>query len=261
MKRITLFVLLLFMELNLFNQNLIVNPGFEVWENTIKPSGWSTVQNCLKDSVYFKTGSYSCQHSGGTSASKYLGQTLAVVSGKQYGFSFFFRTEITGTANGCRIWCYWKDAGGNNIPDPLTDAVLRPSKYMKSDNWQQFSTVVVAPALGVNFYLEVRTYPNSIAYLDDFVFEESAATFTPEEKFPEIMLYPNPAHDYLIINNTGELQRIIIKSLAGINVWASNFSGEAEVKIPVSGLPAGIYIISIMTSDKAFTRKFIKNEN
>jgi hypothetical protein len=261
MKRITLFVLLLFMELNLFNQNLIVNPGFEIWENISKPSGWSIAQNSLQDSVYIKNGSYSCQHSGGTSAAKYLGQALSVVSGKQYGFSFFFRTVITGTGNGCRIWCYWKDAGGNNIGDPLTDAVLRPSKYMKSDSWQQFSTVVVAPAMAVAFYLEVRTYPNSIAYWDDFVFIESGTTFTPEEKFPDIILYPNPAHDYLIISNTEKVQRLIIKNLSGINVWESGLKGEVKVTIPVSGLPAGIYIISIMTSDKAFTRKFIKNGN
>jgi hypothetical protein len=53
--------------------------------------------------IYYKTGSYSCQHSGGTGSTKYLGQSLAVVSGKKYNFSFFYKTEITGTGNGCRI--------------------------------------------------------------------------------------------------------------------------------------------------------------
>jgi hypothetical protein len=261
MKRITLFVPLLFMELNVFNQNLIVNPGFEVWESTVRPSGWSTVQNCLKDSVYFKTGSYSCQHSGGTSSTKYLGQSLAVVPGKKYNFSFFYKTETTGTGNGCRIWCYWKDTGGNNIADPSTDDILRPSKYMKSDTWQQFSTIAVAPPLAVAFYLEVRTYPNSIAYWDDFYFEENIATYTPEEKLSDIVIYPNPAHDYLIISNMEKLLHINIWSLAGINVMASGFSGETTVTIPVSGLPDGIYIISILTSDKNITRKFIKKAN
>jgi hypothetical protein len=259
MKRITLFVLLLFMELNSLPQNLVVNPGFEIWENTIRPSGWTTVQNCLKDSVCFRTGNYSCQHSGGTSTTKYLGQTLSVVSGKQYNFSFFYKTENTGTGNGCRIWCYWKDSGGNNIPDPTTDDILRPSKYMKSDSWQPFSIITTAPPLAVAFYLEVRAYSNSIVFWDDFVFEENVATYNPEEKLSEIMIYPNPAHDYLIISYTGKLQHINIKSLAGIDVWESDFSGEKTVTIPVSGLPDGIYMISIQTSSKTITRKLIKN--
>ena len=106
MKRTTFFVLLLSVELTLISQNLVVNPGFETWEKTIKPSGWTTTQNCLKDSVYIKTGSYSCRHSGGTSTAKYLGQTVGVVPGKQYNLSFYYKTEITGTGNGCRIWCY-----------------------------------------------------------------------------------------------------------------------------------------------------------
>lgn len=261
MKRITLFVLLLFVGLNAFNQNLIVNPGFEIWETTIKPTGWITVQNCLRNPVYFMTGSYSCQHSGGTSTTKYLGQTLAVVPGKKYDFSFFYKTEVTGTGNGCRIWCYWKDAGGENIADPVTDDLIRPSKYMKSDVWQQFSTVLIAPPLAVAFYLEVRTYPNSITYWDDFSFEENMVTFTSEEKLSDVVIYPNPAHDYLIISNSAGIQHINIQSLAGINIWASDFFGEKTVTIPVFGLSDGIYIISILTYDKVITRKFIKKAN
>ena len=261
MKRITLFVLPIFLEFNSFSQNLIVNPGFEIWETAIRPLGWTTVQNCLKDSAYFTTGSYSCKHTGGTSTAKYLGQTLAVVSGKQYNFSFFCKTEISGTGNGCRIWCYWKDAGGNNIADQLTDEILRPSKYMKSSTWQRFSTTVVSPPLAVAFYLEVRTYPNSIAYWDDFNFEENMATYTPEKKLSEIIIYPNPAHHYLNISNVQNLQHIDIQNFAGINKWESSFSGETTVTIPVSELSDGIYILRIMTSGTTLTRKFIKKTN
>jgi hypothetical protein len=261
MKRITFFVLLLVVEFAVFSQNLIINPGFETWETTIKPSGWTTAQNCLKDSVFINAGGYSCQHSGGTSTAKYLGQTIAVVSGKQYYFSFFYKTEITGTGNGCRIWCYWKDVGGNSIADPSTDELLRPSKYLKSEIWLQYSITITAPASAVSLYLEVRTYPNSITYWDDFIFQENQPTFNPEETLTDIMIYPNPASDHLIISNMHNLQNIDIQNLSGMNVFSSGFSGESAVTIPVSGLPRGIYLIRIRMADRFFTWKFIRLGN
>jgi hypothetical protein len=261
MKRITFFVLLLGMEHSSFTQNLVANPGFETWEKTNKPSGWTTAQSCLKDSVYISSGSYSCRHSGGTSSAKYLGQTLAVVPGKQYNLSFFYKTEITGTGNGCRIWCYWKDSGGNSIADPLSDDILRPSKYLKSDTWLQYSINVTAPASAVAFYLEVRTYPNSIAYWDDFEFQENLVTSNPADRVSDIIIYPNPAHDYLIINNIQYLQHIDIQDFTGMIVWSSDFNGEMIITIPVSALPGGLYVVRIRTNDRLITRKFIRIAN
>ena len=264
MKRAIFFVLLLAMQFASFSQNLVVNPGFETWGKINKPNGWVLTESCLKDSVYVKSGSYSCRHEGGTSTSnntRNLGQTLAVIPGNQYRFSFFYKTETTGTANGCRIWCDWKDAADKDITDASAKLILQPSAYMKSDNWQQFSIDITAPANAKSFYLQVRTYKNSIAYWDDFVFEENVATNSPEEKLPGIMIYPNPTRDYLTISNIQYLQHIDIHSFTGIIIWSSNFSGEETVTIPVSGLADGLYIISILTSDKLITRKFVKKAN
>lgn len=258
MKRAIFFVLLTNVGLASFSQNLVVNPGFEIWEKSTKPFGWTMAQNCVKDSVNIKSGSYSCRHEGGT---KYLGQTLTVVPGNQYRLSFFYKTVVTGNGNGCRIWCYWKDREGNNFSDLSTDDILRPSKYLKSDMWQQFSIDFAAPATASSFYLEVRTYQNSIAYLDDFIYEENVATFDPEERLSDINIYPNPARDYLIISNIHDLQQINIQRLTGTIIWSSGFSGEQTVTVPVSQLADGLYIINILTSDKIITRKFIKKAN
>jgi hypothetical protein len=258
MKRITFFVLLLTMELTLFCQNLVVNPGFDTWLSVTKPTGWVHIENCAKDSSVVFSSNYSCKHSGGASTTSDLGQTINVLPGKKYSLSFYFKTVATLSGKGARIWCYWKDAAGNSITDQSTDAVLRPSGYLKSDGWQQFSITVSAPSSAASFYLEVRTYTNSIAYWDDFVFEENLATLNSEEKLTDIKIYPNPVGDYLIISNIRNLQHINIQSLAGINVWASGFSGETIVTIPVSGFVDGLYLMSIRTSDKLITRKFVK---
>lgn len=255
MKRVIVFVLLTIVGHHSFSQNLVVNPGFEKWDKLNKPAGWAIAQNCLKDSVYIVSGNYSCLHEGGT---KYLGQILSVNPDKKYKLSFFYRTTITGTGNGCRIWCYWKDVNGINITDINTDAILRPSKYLKSDAWQQFSAEFSTPSGAASFYLEVRTYSNSISYFDDFVFEENIATFNSAEKVPDINIYPDPAMDYIIISNLIDLQYIYIQSLSGITLWSSRFYGEEVVTIPVSDLIAGIYIVRIRMHNLIITRKFIK---
>jgi hypothetical protein len=258
MKRAIFFVLLLGVESIAFTQNLVVNPGFETWSKIEKPSGWTTTQNCLKDSVNIKSGSYSCRHAGGTSTTKYLGQTVAVNPGKKYIFSLNYKTETTGSGNGCRIWCYWKDSDGNSITDPSTDDILRPSKYLKSDTWQPFSIEVVAPEKASALYLEVRTYSNSVAYWDDFIFEENVATYSPEKELAVVKIYPNPAHDYLIISNIQYLQHVDIQDLTGNLIWSSDISGEEMITIPVTGLTNGLYIVIIKTSDQVIIRKFIR---
>jgi hypothetical protein len=135
---------------------------------------------------------------------------------------------------------------------------MRPSKYLKSDTWQQLSINIIAPAEAAAFYLEVRTYPNSIVFWDDFVFEETVATWNNERTASSLEFYPNPSHDYLIINNLNTIQYIEIQSLAGTIIWSSEYSGEKCVTIPVAGFADGIYIIRIYSSGKIITRKLIK---
>ena len=255
MKRVIFFMLLINVNLLLFSQNLIVNPGFETWEKLNKPAGWTTAQSCLIDSVSIRSGIYSCRHDGGT---KYLGQTLTVVPGTQYRLTFFYKTAITGSGNGCRIWCYWKDSGGNNLTDIATDNILRPSKYLKSDTWQQFSVDFASPAGSAFFYMEIRTYANSTTWLDDFDFEENISTYSPEEKDSDINIYPNPAHDFLTINSVTGLKHIYIQSLTGTILLSSDFHGEQTITIPVSGFADRFYILRIQTSNKQITRKLIK---
>jgi hypothetical protein len=129
---------------------------------------------------------------------------------------------------------------------------------LKSDVWTQFTTSVKAPSDAVSFYLEVRTYPNCSAYWDDFIFKEDVQTYNPESVYNNLRLHPNPAFDFLTISNLRKLQSIYIHDLSGNTLWSSGFSGEIYVRIPVSGLSDGLYIIRILDSGNWITRKFIK---
>jgi hypothetical protein len=259
MKRAISFVLLTIISINSHSQNLIINPGFETWSKVNKPVGWTHVENCLKDSSVINSGKYACIHSGGSSTTSDLGQTVLITPGKRYALSLYYRTALSSSGNGGRIWCYWKDVNGNSITDPATDDILRPSKYIRNDSWQLFSIIITSPPGAVAFYLEVRTYSNSIVYWDDFIFEETVTTGEKEMFASQPEVYPNPASNNLIICNINNLNHIDIQSLAGTTVWSSDFSGEASVTIPVAGMADGLYIIKIYSSGKNFIRKFIKN--
>ena len=91
MKRVVFFVLLLAMELVIYSQNLVINPGFETWVKIDKPGSWTHAENCLKDSSTLITGNYSCLHSGGATSTSDLGQTISVSPGMDYILSFIIK--------------------------------------------------------------------------------------------------------------------------------------------------------------------------
>jgi hypothetical protein len=258
MKRAISFMLLIAYAKVVFCQNLVQNPGFETWNKITRPSGWSHVENCLKDSASVISGNYSCMQSGGATTTSDLGQLIPVISGKEYRLSLYNKTFVTSTGKGSRIWCYWKDSESNSLYDIPTDAIMRPSQYLKSETWQEFSISIVAPPEAVAFYLEVRTNTNSIAFWDDFVFEEQIVTTKPETPASQIIIYPNPATYYLNISNITNLHHIYIQSITGTLLWQSDFGGEQAVTIPVAGIPKGYYILRMVTSNQVITRKFIK---
>jgi len=257
MKRLIFFVLSLIGSLQINSQNLLINPGFEAWQKINKPEGWTTALSCLKDSLIINSGIYSCRQAA-TSDSRELGQLIPVFEGYPYKISFWYRNELSG--NGCRIWSNWKDADGNSITDDLTLPLLH-SGYLKSETWNQYTAEVDAPANASYFNLIIRTLPNSVTYWDDIVFEESAATFRDEIHPDNIMVYPNPATNYLIISNVHYIQFIDILSITGIKMWSQKINGEESLMIPLSVFEDGIYIIYLYSKDIRNHAKFIKTSD
>jgi hypothetical protein len=260
MKRATFFVLLLLSEHILLSQNLVTNPGFESWESETQPSGWSVAMNCIRNNSVINSGLYSSQHTGGVTTRSDLGQTFTVTPGKSYTLSYYNKT-LANTGSGSRTWCDWIGSDGKVIDDPVSKTLLQPSKYLKNESWQQFTVNITAPVNASAFHLEVRTYANSIAYWDDFVFQETITTEIASNDETSISLYPNPVSMYLIIKHLHNCQYIDIQSLTGIIVWSDKYNGEEEVRIPVSQIPDGLYIIRIRCYEKTFVKKFVKKSN
>lgn len=252
MKRALFFVLLLIMGQILLSQNLVINPGFEIWSKPDKLSSWTNTQGCLKDSAYVFSGEYSCRQEG-TTTSRDLGQKFAIKPSAQYRFSFYYRTGTETTGNGCRVWCSWLDNSKVEITDPVIH-----SGFMKSETWLKYEVAVTSPAEAGFFYLLVRTLSNSVTYWDEFLFEEDITSGNTETRISGIKIYPNPAANYLTISNLNDVQQIDIQSITGSIIWSEKFRNETEVTIAVSQLPDGIYLVRIITKGEIYVRKYIK---
>ncbi len=74
-----------------------------------------------------------------------------------------------------------------------------------------------------------------------------------------IQIAPNPANDFLAVSSDKyEISNISIYSVDGINVQTMSFDNQFSVDCNLKALPAGTYIIKIVSNGKQTTRKFVK---
>lgn len=171
MKKIyTLFALLLMFGLTSVNaQNFVQNPGMESWTSDTQPDSWTIAENITKESGIKHGGSFSAKHTSASSTKKMQQVVEGITAGETYTISYWFFDNDNAAKT--RIWSYWLNGTTTITAD---EAILRPSTYSEnSDQWQQFSAVLVAPADATGFRFEVRVYNQDgnnggAVYYDDF---------------------------------------------------------------------------------------------
>ena len=77
----------------------------------------------------------------------------------------------------------------------------------------------------------------------------STTVDVPEQTQSSILVYPNPARQYIMIRGT-ELHSgmISVQNLLGQTVLSTEFPGGQEYQLDVRALPAGVYYIQIPSS-------------
>lgn len=150
--------------------NLVVNGGFENWNDATTPTGWDTAENVGQETVEVYNGNYSVKQTAGT---KNLSQDVSgIVPGQTYTISYWYLDNSPDART--RAWSYWL-VGASTITENVKE--LRPNIY-STDNpeWQQFSHTLVAPPTANGFRFEVRTYNENsgsgVIYYDDFTIVE-----------------------------------------------------------------------------------------
>ena len=72
-----------------------------------------------------------------------------------------------------------------------------------------------------------------------------------------VLIYPNPASDYLTIQGNKEINSVIVHSLTGAVVKTMKAVGTTY-EMYINELPSGMYLLSIETEDGVIIKKFVR---
>lgn len=106
----------------------------------------------------------------------------------------------------------------------------------------------------------VGTYYRNQAWFDDLRVTRLASTVGMED-VPDarLVIYPNPARDYICVEYVGDIKNLMILDLLGRAVSLIEYPAANSRVIDVSGLEKGIYLTRILGADGTFTiGRFIK---
>lgn len=139
--------------------NLLTNPGFEDWTNTL-PTAW--------DNKTYNTGEIvketSIKHGGNnalrqtsTSETNKVQQEVAITAGKKYKISYWLLDNDTKASS--RYWFAMVGSDGKTIND-INKQIQQNDYSTDNAEWQQVTIEFTAPAGTVKMRYEVRTYRN-----------------------------------------------------------------------------------------------------
>jgi hypothetical protein len=165
-------------------------------------------------------------------------------------------------------------AGNNIVLHWITEAERNCRKFllqksMDGSNFTTMQTISANNTNGPNFYSGTDLFPlhGDNYYRLLLLDKEQKATYSPVIKIkyadqPELSVYPNPANNYLYLNNNkpAAITDIKITSLSGmeIPVW-KNVNNTGGIRIDIQKLPSGWYILSCFLNKSIWRKSFFKN--
>jgi hypothetical protein len=92
-----------------------------------------------------------------------------------------------------------------------------------------------------------------------FIIEKNNTGVNQNNKMDEIELYPNPAKDFIQLKNIDDKKvNIQILNIEGKIIKNILFSDNSERIIACESFAKGVYFVKVITSDKSYSLKFIK---
>ncbi|WP_341220406.1 T9SS type A sorting domain-containing protein [Polaribacter atrinae] len=263
MKKNYIFTLLLTLCLTgvSFGQEMLLNGGFENWDDDTSPTSWTKAESITKSAEAY-SGSFSAFRDGG-SGTKDLGQTITgVTSGESYTISFWYKVTA-GDDSDARIWSTWKNGSSTvyHTDEASTDVLRGPENGYLDNNggvWTKHEVTVTAPEGVDAFYFEVRSYSNSSTYFDDLSFVKNATASVKNNSIEGFTTYPNPITDknFTISSNSSDTKEVSLFNVIGKRVFSTSFSGLKK-NLDVSTINSGIYILKVTEAGKTSTKKLV----
>ncbi|QXP65927.1 T9SS type A sorting domain-containing protein [Polaribacter sp. AHE13PA] len=264
MKKNYIFTLLLTLCLTgvSFGQEMLLNGGFENWDDDTSPTSWTKAESITKEATEIHGGSFSAKHVGGT---KDLGQTITgITAGAVYTITLWYKVSVETDGTDIRIWSYWKDAENESVLDDLTNDIIRggdaSNGYFTNNvgTWTKYEATVTAPVGAVDFYFELRTYKGATVYWDDLSFVKNATASLSKNSIEGFTTYPNPItnKNFTISSNSSDTKEVSLFSVIGKRVFSTSFSGLKK-NLDVSAINSGVYILKVTETGKTATKKLV----
>ena len=180
MKKLVLVFSFLVVTSFVFSQNLLLNPGFEDWDDNGSggpPDDWSlsgSSMTATQEATTIHGGTYSANITWTTSSTRWLEQDVTVTAGSGYEFNFWvYDNDPDGRA---RVVIRWYDSGDGFLSGYYGDY------SSDSASWQQLTSgVQQAPANAAYAEAAIRIYDvsgwdgSATVYVDDAIFQEESS--------------------------------------------------------------------------------------
>jgi hypothetical protein len=91
-----------------------------------------------------------------------------------------------------------------------------------------------------------------------FALNNYILTTIREEKNVEFSVFPNPARDHVTLYNLDPRGgSLILSGINGSGIMQKDFQGEESIKLELSSLPKGIYLLQLVSGGSSETRKIV----
>ncbi|MGB4238164.1 MAG: T9SS type A sorting domain-containing protein [Candidatus Hydrothermia bacterium] len=280
MKKLLLTVFLLICTASMWaqGQNLIINPGFEMWDTS------STGVDSIPTAWHFYTKSAQCSgYVEKVEGYDGFGAKL-VIAGDTSGYDATFYHYINGIdtlpfANdtfivcikaqensggiGGRIYSYWQDSEGGIVGGAVSTAYTT-----NSPDWQEIYVKTVRPATNaVTFKFDFRIYKYAASedfiIIDDAYFGPLTLLTVPEQRSVVAKL-PSMVGNVLSMDislKEPSHVRITLYTPDGRcikNLYEDNISGVNNLNFDISQLKKGVYFVVVDTKETRLSYRVLK---
>jgi hypothetical protein len=137
----------------------------------------------------------------------------------------------------------------NNDPVTLANLVV---EFESSAPGADIPVVIVSAELSgekkENYMLSLADSPATTASITD-----DTSVLTAESE--KILLYPNPARDVVTLQTSIPARSVVILDITGRSMYSSQEMESDLIRINLSGLPSGLYLVKIQTEAGEFIKK------
>ena len=133
------------------------------------------------------------------------------------------------------------------------------TRYDINDTFTEYTNTIVPSADEKYMAFEITVYNQAGSFIiDDVNVSESIANSTPEIKALELIVTPNPANDFILIQGAnGEALDIKIYDITGKFSYQQKVVRSGE-KIDIQFLSKGMYVVEVSNNQSTSISKFIK---